>query len=53
LTNQQRHLAQGGKSKAAPSRKPKTEIAGMVIAAEKKKEDQQNDSGSCFEESDP
>jgi hypothetical protein len=53
LANQQRHFAQRRESKAAPSGKPKTEIARLVIAAEKKKENQQDDRGSCFEESDP
>src|SRR6266851_4232485 len=53
LTNQHRHFAQRGESKAAPPGKPKTEISRMVIAAEKKKEHQQDDRGCCFEESDP
>src|SRR5216683_2615846 len=47
LTNQQRHFAQGRKSKAAPPGKPKSEIARLVIAAEKKKEHQQDDRGRC------
>src|SRR6266849_9085112 len=53
LPNQPRNFAQRGESKAAPPRKPKTEITRLVIAAEKKKENQQDDRGSCFEESDP
>src|SRR5712692_4268301 len=53
VTKQHRHFAQRGESKAAPPGKPKTEIARLVIAAEKKKEHQQDDRGCCFEESDP
>ena len=42
-TNQQRHFAQGGESKAEPSNQPKTEIASLVITAEKEEQIQQDD----------
>src|SRR5260370_10070010 len=41
--NQHRQVAERRKSKAAPSRKPKTEITFMMIAADQKKQNEQDD----------